>query len=141
MRKLKVRQQGPNSQKSKKDSFQRPLTNDEKFDGIFHNINQLYKIVNDINNRLVATCRAKLEPEALASFLLDDIENEVYMKNFNSSVDSLLKKRVEKAGEKIATDPALKAFIPQTDEKADQKPNEEGADRKTGVWDAPRQGM
>ena len=50
-------------------------------------IQQLYRILGDINARLIALSQAKLPAADLAKFMRDTEQNVIYMKNLNSSLD------------------------------------------------------
>jgi hypothetical protein len=52
-------------------------------------INQLYKILGDVNNRLIAISRAKISAEILATFLLDGEANTKYMQDLNKEIDTI----------------------------------------------------
>lgn len=76
--------------KKSRDHFQKPKTSNEKIEELTYHVNHLYKINQDLNSRLIAISRAKIEPNVLATFILDNMANEEYMKNLNLSVDAVL---------------------------------------------------
>lgn len=61
-------------------------------------INQLYKILGDVNNRLIAISRAKISAEILATFLLDNEANSKYMKDLNKEIEVVEKEKQEQVG-------------------------------------------
>lgn len=60
-------------------------------------ISQLYKILGDVNNRLIAISRAKISAEILATFLLDNEANSKYMKDLNKEIEIIEKEKQEQA--------------------------------------------
>lgn len=94
-----------------RDHFQRPLTNEQKFKNMEHHINQLYQIIGDLNSRLIALSRAKLEPKAFASFILDSEQNTLFMKNLNSELDQAMSKVSEEQFQQLS------AFATTADEE------------------------
>ena len=59
------------------------------------NVAQLSRVFMDINSRLICLCRAKIEPEVLAKFMLEEPANEAWMKNFNLRLEEEIKKKNE----------------------------------------------
>lgn len=114
-RKLKKSNNSP-QQPASSDHFKKPLTNEQKFGSLSYHIDQLYKILGDINSRLIALSRAKIDPKALTVFMRDTEANDNFMKNLNSELDLAAQeaKNLEKtAGVGKTTYPnmeALKAF-------------------------------
>ena len=84
--------------------FNKPQPN--KHDQLMQHIQQLYRILGDINARLIALSRAKLPAADLAKFMRDEEQNGIYMKELNSSLD------YEAAQESKKQNEALSQFIP-----------------------------
>ena len=87
-----------------KDHFQKPLTNEQKINNLNMHVNQLYKIIDDVNSRLISLSRSKLGYKEMATFLRDAAANKAYMVNLNSELEYLAKQESAKQNE------ALKAF-------------------------------
>lgn len=49
--------------------------------------------MGDINSRLIALSLAKIAPEAMAKFILDQPSLDAYMKNLNLAIDEEVKKK------------------------------------------------
>jgi len=66
------------------------------------NFQLLFKAFMEINQRLIALARAKVTPDVLAQFVVDEEAGEAFMKIYSENLDSLLKEKMKKAADKIA---------------------------------------
>lgn len=65
--------------------------------------NQIYSVLKDFDNRITALSRAKIEPEAMAHFLLEDTENLIYREKLNQAIDAEIAKKKE--AQKVTVSP------------------------------------
>jgi hypothetical protein len=54
---------------------------------------QLYRILGEMNTRLIAVCQAKVTPEVMAKFILEEPAQDAYMKNINLAIDAEIEKK------------------------------------------------
>lgn len=85
MKRLKARSQPQNSKTQ--DHFKKPQSNTEILEEHARHISQLYKIIGDLNSRLICLSMAKSSPEILAKFMLDQPAQTKFMDDFNAAVD------------------------------------------------------
>ena len=80
-----------------KDHFQKQPTKHEQIESKIHrleqNMNQLYRILGDINNRLIVLSRSKIGAEAFAIMFLEEEKNKEFMDEFNAILDEKIKAR------------------------------------------------
>lgn len=82
-----------------RDHFKKPPTTAEKFQSLSYHIDQLYKIIGDVNSRLIALSRAKIDEKALASFMRETEANANFMKNLNSQLELAAAQEAKKEAE------------------------------------------
>jgi hypothetical protein len=58
-------------------------------------IQQLYRIMGEMNTRLIAIAQAKVTPEVLAKFIMDEPSQDAFMKNLNLAIDAEIEKKKE----------------------------------------------
>ena len=87
-----------------KDHFKKQPTNDERLRNLEQHFSQIYRIIDDVNSRLISLSRSKLGYKEMATFLRDVAANKAYMVNLNSELEYLAKQESAKQNE------ALKAF-------------------------------
>ena len=96
-----------------KDFLKKPPSNNEKINNLEQHLSQIYKLIQDINLRLISLSRAKIDTKVLATFMREAEKNSNYMRNLNSALD------LAAAQEAKAQDKALKDFAPP-----EEKPND-----------------
>lgn len=89
-KKLKATNQ-PKPQKN--DHFQKPPTNAEMIGELQRHMQQMYRIMGEMNTRLIAVCQAKVTPEVMAKFILEEAAQDAYMKNINLAIDAEIERK------------------------------------------------
>lgn len=57
----------------------------------------MYRILGEMNTRLIAVCQAKVTPEVMAKFIMDEPSQDAFMKNVNMAIDAEIEKKKPKA--------------------------------------------